>query len=282
MAARGYTRARMPAADELAPIVRRVVDRALAARGLAPATRTPVAEPRVHVEIQPEGAPPRPGDSAARTDAADDRLVTARCLSGTPDGALYVVPPGALVTPLAEEEAWRRRIRLVDRPSAGVDGEPANRLIAVGCDHGGYELKLAVLDFVRAQGWQPLDLGTHSKAAVDYPDTALAVAEAVAEGRCALGIAIDGAGLGSAMAANKVRGVRAAPCTSAELAKNAREHNFANVLTLGAKAVSMETAEAIVRTFLATPPGEERHARRVAKITALEARWGPSGAARRS
>jgi ribose 5-phosphate isomerase B len=270
----------MSAADsEARAIVRRVVDRALAERGLEAGTQPARVEPRVRVEVEPPGGAPRPGEPVDGAAGRDDRLVTARCLAGTPDGATYELRPGTLVTPLAEEEARRRGIRLVDRSTGALAGDPPSRLVAVGCDHGGYDLKLALLDLIRALGWQPVDLGTHSKAAVDYPDFAAAVAQAVAEGRCALGIAIDGAGIGSAMAANKVRGIRAAPCTSVELTANAREHNFANVLALGAKAVSLETAEGIVRTFLATPTGEERHARRVAKIAALEARSGPTARA---
>ena len=134
-------------------------------------------------------------------------------------------------------------------------------------------LKRAVLDWVRELGIVAVDLGTHDENPVDYPDFAKAVAEAVAEGRADLGICVDGAGIGSAMAANKVPGVLAANCHDVSTARNAREHNFANVLTLGGRTLQASEAQAIVRAFLATPCGEERHRKRVEKIRALERRY---------
>ena len=119
-------------------------------------------------------------------------------------------------------------------------------------------------------GWRFLDLGTFSTEPVDYPDLALAVARAVKEGRARLGVVIDGAGIGSAMAANKVPGVRAATCHDAAAARNAREHNDANVLALGAKFVDGARAAQVVETFLTSACTEERHARRVGKITKIE------------
>jgi ribose 5-phosphate isomerase B len=152
--------------------------------------------------------------------------------------------------------------------------------VAVGADHGGFERKAGVLAWVRELGHTALDLGTRDSNPVDYPDVARAVAEAVASGRCALGIVLDGAGIGSAIAANKVPGVRAATCCDEAMARNAREHNFANVLALGARALERAQVFAIVRAFLATPTGAERHARRVAKIAAIEARYSRAPGAR--
>ncbi len=120
---------------------------------------------------------------------------------------------------------------------------------------------------------QVLDLGTHGKEAVDYPDFAHAVAEAVACGRADLGIMVDGAGIGSAIAANKVPGIRAAMCYDAATARNAREHNFANVLTLGGRMIDAARMREIVTAFLETPTGAERHAARVRKIMEIEKKY---------
>lgn len=243
-------------------IARRAVQRALAERGNA---EHPTAHPPqpalagVHVTVE---EPPE------RVEAHGGRaLVTAQCLARTADGGTFAVPEGALVTPLAEDEAHRRGIRML----RGGRGERS--VVAVGADHGGFALKKDVLAWIADAGHQPLDLGTRDESPVDYPDFARAVAEAVAGGRAALGVVIDGAGIGSAIAANKVPGVRAATCCDVAMAKNAREHNFANVLSLGAKALQRNAAQDIVRAFLATATGEERHRKRVEKITAIEQRY---------
>ena len=146
----------------------------------------------------------------------------------------------------------------------------------MGADHGGFPLKVELLDWVRSLGHTPVDLGTTSTAAVDYPDFASAVAEAVADGICDLGVCIDGAGIGSTMAANKVPGVRAANCWDAASARNAREHNYANVLCLGGPRLERPAALEILETFLNTPWGAERHGRRVGKITRIEERYARS------
>lgn len=150
--------------------------------------------------------------------------------------------------------------------------------IAVGADHGGFELKEALRDHLRAKGYVVEDCGTHGKGAVDYPRYAQAVASLVAAGTYDLGIVVDGAGIGSAMAANKVPGVLAATCNTEALAKNAREHNDANVLTLGAAHVDAETAKRIAETFVTTSCTVERHRRRVGMIKEIE-RQALSGAA---
>ena len=142
--------------------------------------------------------------------------------------------------------------------------------IAIGCDHGGYPLKERIGFRLREQGYDVTDCGTHSADSVDYPDFAHAVAQRVSTGDSTYGIIIDGAGIGSSMAANKVPGVRAALCYDLSSARNSREHNHANVLTLGAGLIGTNLAQLIVETWLATPWAPGRHADRVAKITAIE------------
>ena len=145
-----------------------------------------------------------------------------------------------------------------------------NLKIALGSDHGGFELKGQLLGYLQGRGYVVQDCGTHSKDAVDYPRIAYTVARLVASGACDFGIMVDGAGIGSAMTANKVRAVRAAACYNVALAKNAREHNDANVLTLGASQTDVEQAKQIVDVFLATECVEERHRKRVGLINAIE------------
>ena len=143
--------------------------------------------------------------------------------------------------------------------------------VALGAYHGGFELKQRLTQLLAGLGHRVEDCGTTGKDPVDYPLFAAEVARRVASGRCELGIMVDGAGIGSAMAANKIPGVLAAACYTEALARNAREHNGANVLTLGAAHVDTSLAEAIVRVFLAAECTEERHRRRVQQIRDLEA-----------
>ena len=147
--------------------------------------------------------------------------------------------------------------------------------IAIGADHYGFRLKEAVRKHLEELGHEVDDFGVMGEEPVDYPDVAHEVARLVAEGRCRWGIVVDGAGIGSCMTANKVPGVRAATCWDLSSARNSREHNHANVLALGAGLLGESLALQIVREWLATPWGEERHARRVAKITDIERRYGP-------
>ena len=144
--------------------------------------------------------------------------------------------------------------------------------IALGADHGGFELKEQLKNYLREKGHAVRDLGTHSKDPVDYPTIAQAVAQTVASGAARFGIMIDGAGIGSAMTANKVPGVLAAAAYNEALARNSREHNDANVLTLGAKLLAPEIAREIVALWLSTPFAGGRHQRRVDKIRAIEER----------
>ncbi len=142
--------------------------------------------------------------------------------------------------------------------------------IAIGADHGGLELKNQLVGFLREKGCSVQDCGTHTKESVDYPRIAYTVARLVASGQCDRGIMIDGAGIGSAMAANKVRGARAAACYNAALAINSRQHNDANVLTLGSGQTGFEDAKKIVEFFLIEECVEERHKRRVKLIDAIQ------------
>lgn len=182
-----------------------------------------------------------------------------------PEGGEIAISPGAVITPWARDLAATRRVRFVTTPAA----DP-RRLVAIGADHGGYPLKEALKKHLAQAGRAVRDVGTFSTDPVDYPDIALAVARLVCRGDARFGILVDGAGIGSAMAANKVPGVRAALCVDAAAARNAREHNDANVLTLGSKFVEPARAAEIVDVFLAAECTEDRHARRVRKIVAIE------------
>lgn len=141
-----------------------------------------------------------------------------------------------------------------------------DRSVALGSDHGGFELKARLKGFLSGLGYRVVDVGTDSSQACDYPDFARAVALAVVSGGCEAGIMIDGAGIGSSMVCNKVRGIRAALCYDQKSILNSRQHNDANVLTLGAGANPPEVVEGMVRTWLETPFEGGRHQRRVDKI----------------
>lgn len=151
--------------------------------------------------------------------------------------------------------------------------------VGVGCDHGGFDLKESVLQVLREMGIAARDFGTFSRDSVDYPDFARQVALAVRDGQVDLGILICGTGIGISIAANKVRGIRAALCAEPFSARMARQHNNANVLCLGARTIGPGLAQEIVRAFLQAEFEGGRHGRRVEKIAELEAesgRWGAS------
>jgi len=180
------------------------------------------------------------------------------------------------------DEALARRVReVVERVlreqgnviGAETASDNFQLTVAIGADHGGWELKGKLLEALVQREYRVLDCGTFSADPVDYPDIAYSVARLVSDGAAWRGIVIDGAGIGSAMVANKVPGVRAANCSQAPMATNAREHNDANVLTLGARMVDTATALEIVRVFLTTECREERHKKRVAKIMDVERRF---------
>ena len=189
-----------------------------------------------------------------------------------PGSTVYLSPRGH-VTPLAHDTLRSRRITVVFEDGRAFEQAPsqgAARRIAIGSDHVGFELKAALVPWLRARGLAVEDVGTVEKMPVDYPDTAAAVAHRVARGEADAGIAIDGAGIGSAIAANKVVGIRAAMCSSETLARYSREHNAANVLTLGATLVSVDEAKSIVLRFLESSIREPRYSARLEKIARLE------------
>ena len=177
----------------------------------------------------------------------------------------------------SEQEIRAVVAKVIDEVAEAThEGTPAPTLeIAIGADHGGFALKEKLISHLRDQGYGVRDCGTNSNDAVDYPDFAFAVARLVADGACASGIVVDGAGIGSCMTANKIPGVRAAMCYDLSSARNSREHNHANVLTLGAGLIGDNLARQIVDAWLATPWGPGRHARRVEMIHRFERQ--PSG-----
>ncbi|MBI1745800.1 MAG: ribose 5-phosphate isomerase B [Acidobacteria bacterium] len=195
------------------------------------------------------------------------RIITEQDVLAVEPGGLLEAPESSIITPLARETASACRVRII--LSEGL----RRKVIGLGADHGGFEVKEQLKPWLDELGYAHKDFGTHGSAAVDYPDFAFAVANAVAKGDCDLGIILDGAGIGSCMTANKVPGVRAAMCYDAETAKNSREHNYANVLTLGARLRPLELLREIVKVWLATDYGEERHGRRVRKIMDVEKRY---------
>lgn len=214
------------------------------------------------------------------------RLVTEADLQDAAIGGQVTLPAGALITPLARDLARERKLTLVQEDQAG-SGSPvavapqsqpqpvvgAEKTVALGADHGGFAMKEDLKKYLQELGYGVLDCGTSSTQPVDYPDFAYAVAKLVAEGKASRGIMVDGAGIGSCMAANKVPGVRAAMCYDLSTAANSREHNDANVLTLGGGLLGLNLARQIVKTWLSTEFGGGRHAARVNKIVAIEKRY---------
>jgi ribose 5-phosphate isomerase B len=191
-----------------------------------------------------------------------------------PESGDFLVPYDAVLTPLARDEAARRGLQIREVPAReAVRTVAAEKLVALASDHGGFALKEALKPLLDQLGLACHDFGVFEEKPADYPDQALLVAEAVASGRAARGIIVDGAGIGSAMAANKVPGVRAALCYDKASARNSREHNNANVLTLGGRLLAVETALEVAATWLTTPFAGGRHQKRVAKIAEIEKKY---------
>jgi ribose 5-phosphate isomerase B len=280
--------------DRVRALVREVLNNALPEEESGNASQTaspssaaaPAAAPPPPSPPSPAGAttapPPRPATAATATaSAADERpiardessktVITEADVRGLTAGARLRIAEGARLTPLAADIVREQGIELVRRvPRRGLR---ESKSIAVGADHGGYPLKEELKIHLAELGHRVRDFGTNSADAVDYPDFAHAVARAVSDGECDLGIVIDGAGVGSAMTANKVPGVRAAACYSVKVAVNSREHNDANVLTLGSATISSAEMREIVAAWLSTEIKEERHRKRVAKIVAVERQY---------
>ena len=204
------------------------------------------------------------------------RVLTIDDLESIPANGTISVSAGTIVTALARDEAAARGITIRFEQPGGGDAEYAantgSRTVAIGADHGGFDLKEELRRHLQDWGYAVLDLGTSGREAVDYPDFAEAVANAVARGEAWRGVVIDSAGVGSSIAANKVPGVRAALCYDRATARNSREHNDANVLSLGARLIPAETAREILAVWLETPFSGGRHQRRVDKIVDIEKR----------
>jgi ribose 5-phosphate isomerase B len=198
-------------------------------------------------------------------------VITEADVRDVPIGEQLLIREGAIITPSAQDLIRARAIEISYRAGRAATGKQL--MIAIGADHGGYEMKEDLKRLLDELGFRYRDFGTFSTDAVDYPDFAHHVARAVAGGACDLGIVIDGAGIGSCMTANKVPGIRAAMCYDEATARNSREHNYANVLTLGGRMIPSDKMRDIVQTWLATPEGEERHGKRVAKISAIERQY---------
>jgi ribose 5-phosphate isomerase B len=190
-------------------------------------------------------------------------------------GETVTLARGGHITPLAQDTLKERRVSVVREGEASPDEATLApradvRSVAIASDHTGIKLRHSLIAWLRGRALAVEDLGTDGPEPVDYPDVAAAVARLVARGETDVGIVIDGAGIGSAIAANKIRGVRAVMATTETIARYSREHNGANVLTLGATLLSPEEAKAIVTTWLTTPMKEPRYIRRLAKIRDLE------------
>jgi ribose 5-phosphate isomerase B len=194
-------------------------------------------------------------------------------------GATVTLVTRGHITPLAADTLKARRVSVIresgESDQASLAPRADIRTVAIGGDHTSVSLKAAIVAHLRGRGLAVHDLGTNTNEPVDYPDTAGAVALHVARGEADAGIAIDGAGLGSTIAANKVDGVRAAMCVDRTLARYAREHNGANVLALGSTLLTTPDALEIVDTFLGTPMREPRYIQRLAKVRELELRQQP-------
>ena len=244
--------------DRIRALVRDVLEKA--APETAPETSTRF------VNTVPESVP-----AGVTRDESAKSVITEDDVRGLEPGAVLRIGEDARLTPLAADIIKEQQIQIVRRSSRR--GSKASKLIAVGADHGGFRMKEELKGLLVQLGHKVQDFGTNSEDAVDYPDFAHAVARAVADGGSDLGIIIDGAGVGSAMTANKVPGVRAAACYSVAVARNSREHNDANVLTLGSKTISSAEMREIVTAWLATEISEDRHRKRVAKIDAIQRQY---------
>ncbi len=216
------------------------------------------------------------------TERRTKRLVSESDVASVERDGVLEIKAGALVTPLAREAALERNVelRLHESMNGGessgmrrTSAPASQKIVAIGADHGGYDLKESLKHSLAEWGYEIVDCGTVSTDSVDYPDYAFAVAQMVANGSAWLGVMIDGAGIGSCMAANKVPGVRASMCYDQATAVNSREHNNANLLTLGAGLIGSGLAKSILKTWLETPFAGGRHAKRVDKICDIERRY---------
>jgi ribose 5-phosphate isomerase B len=255
------------ARDRIRALVRDVLDKALPQEGEAGQDSTTSSR---FIDTAPN-LPLNPVDATATRDESSKAIITEDDVRDLANGSILRMAEGARLTPLAADLVRDKKIEIVRRVPRR--GSKASRLIALGADHGGFKMKEELKTFLKGLGHQVHDFGTNSEDPVDYPDLAYAVARSVAEGTADLGIVIDGVGVGSAVTANKVPGVRAAACYSVAVARNSREHNDANVLSLGSKTISSAEMREIVQAWLATELTEDRHRKRVAKIGAIERQY---------
>lgn len=253
--------------DRVRALVREVLSKSLPQQDENPGPAGLESPKTRFIETAPK---PKPEPQFTR-DESSKAIITEDDVHGLEQGAVLRIGESARLTPLASDIVREKGIELVRRKSRR--GSRAAKLIAVGADHGGFKMKEDLKTFLAELGHRVQDFGTNSEEAVDYPDLAHAVARAVSEGTSEVGIIIDGAGVGSAMTANKVPGVRAAACYSVAVARNSREHNDANVLTLGSKTISPVEMRQIVEAWLGTEITEDRHRKRVAKIDAVERQY---------
>lgn len=253
--------------DRVRALVRDVLNKAMPESSLPSRSAN---SPKMAGSTPPLNASSSAGAAVTRDESAKI-VITEDDVRGLERGAVLRIAENARLTPLAADIVNDRGIEIVRRVPR--TGSKQHKSIAVGSDHGGYPMKEELKKFLTELGHRVHDFGTNSDSAVDYPDFAHAVARAVSDGSVEVGIVIDGAGVGSAMTANKVPGVRAAACYSVEVARNSREHNGANVLTLGSKTITSDQMREIVRAWLSTELTEERHRKRVGKIEAIERQY---------
>jgi ribose 5-phosphate isomerase B len=254
--------------DRIRALVRDVLDKALPQEGED--DKSSNATSSRFIDTVPKTTVTSSEASTTR-DESSKTVITEDDVRDLASGAVLRIAEGARLTPLAADIVREKKIEIVRRvPRRGTQ---ASRLVAVGADHGGFQMKQELKAFLTELGHQVHDFGTNSEEAVDYPDFAYAVARSVSEGTADVGIIIDGAGVGSAITANKVPGVRAAACYSVAVARNSREHNDANVLSLGSKTITSNEMRNIVQAWLATEISEDRHRKRVAKIEAIERQY---------
>jgi len=248
--------------DRIRALVRDVLDKAL------PEEASSSATPSRFIDVSPT---PAKNDPTPTRDESSKTVITEDDVRGLENGSVLRIAEGARLTPLAADLVKEKGIEITRRVPRR--GSRTSKMVAVGADHGGFKMKEELKSFLNELGHQVHDFGTNSEDAVDYPDFAYAVAKSVSEGSAEVGMVIDGAGVGSAMTANKVPGVRAAACYSVAVARNSREHNDANVLTLGSNTITSPEMREIVRAWLGTELTEERHRKRVGKIDAIERQY---------
>jgi len=249
--------------DRIRALVRDVLDNALPDEEKS----APTSAPSVTRFI--DTAPENSATSDKKVyDESSKNVITEDDVRDLPEGSALRIAENARFTSLAADIIKAKGIEVLKRlPRRGSKG---SKMIAVGADHGGFKMKEALKTFLQELGHQVHDFGTNSEDPVDYPDLAYAVGKSVSEGSSEVGIVIDGAGVGSAITANKVPGVRAAACYSVDVARNSREHNGANVLSLGSKTINNAQMREIVEAWLGTDLTEDRHRKRVGKIEAIE------------